>query len=199
MKKCRKCKIKKSYSEYYSKKDSKDGLYSMCKICARAESLAIKRSKEGVITQLYSHQKSNSKKRGHLPPAYTKSDLRDWLMAQKKFHHMFHLWEVSGFDNMLIPSVDRLDNTKGYTFSNLELVVWKENKRRAHEDSKTTKLSTGNTKVPVIQLTKKGKIVASYISQHEASRITGIHRGNISSCCRGDIKTAGGYIWKMDL
>lgn len=30
----------------------------------------------------------------------------------------------------------------------------------------------------------------------QAAQITGIHKGNICQCCKGKLKTAGGYHWK---
>lgn len=42
---------------------------------------------------------------------------------------------------------------------------------------------------------KTGEFIQSFDSMAEASRATGILQGNISACCNGRIKTAGGYIW----
>jgi len=42
-----------------------------------------------------------------------------------------------------------------------------------------------------------GKILHEFPSAMEASRQTNINPGNISSCCRGALKTAGGYTWKF--
>ena len=40
------------------------------------------------------------------------------------------------------------------------------------------------------------KYINTYGSIGEAERITGISHGNIISCCKGNYKTAGGYIWR---
>ena len=47
----------------------------------------------------------------------------------------------------------------------------------------------------VIQYTLDDEFVNEYLSSHEASRQTGICRTNISKCCRGGCKSAGGYKW----
>ena len=47
----------------------------------------------------------------------------------------------------------------------------------------------------VAQLTKDGITVRFWDSQKEASEATGISQGNISKCCNGLLKTAGGYCW----
>jgi hypothetical protein len=47
---------------------------------------------------------------------------------------------------------------------------------------------------PVIQI--KGGREIEFSSQTEASLITGISIGSISSCCTGRTKSAGGFIWR---
>ena len=42
-----------------------------------------------------------------------------------------------------------------------------------------------------------GSILTIFESANKASKATGISRGNISTCCRGQIKSAGGYLWKF--
>lgn len=49
---------------------------------------------------------------------------------------------------------------------------------------------------PVEQYTKDMVLVAEYPSAKEAERQTGISNANIIQCCKGRLKTAGGYIWK---
>ena len=40
------------------------------------------------------------------------------------------------------------------------------------------------------------ELLATFPSITEAERVTGINHGNISKCCLGKLKSAGGYIWK---
>ena len=51
--------------------------------------------------------------------------------------------------------------------------------------------------IPVVQLDNNGNFVAEYKSANEASRLTGIHQGNISGCCRHEHgrKLAKGFIF----
>lgn len=42
-----------------------------------------------------------------------------------------------------------------------------------------------------------GKTIAEYTSQTEAFKATGVQKSNISSCCNGKHKTAGGYGWRF--
>ena len=41
-----------------------------------------------------------------------------------------------------------------------------------------------------------GELLATFPSTMEAERVTRIYQGNISSCCNGKRKSAGGYIWR---
>ena len=55
-----------------------------------------------------------------------------------------------------------------------------------------------NTK-PILQFSKSGELIAEYSSLTEASRQTGCNNSHISSCCKGERKSAGGFIWKYKL
>ena len=52
-----------------------------------------------------------------------------------------------------------------------------------------------NTK-PILQFSKDGEFIAEYPSIREASRQTGCNNSHIGSCCKGERKSTGGYIWK---
>ena len=55
----------------------------------------------------------------------------------------------------------------------------------------------GRNKKPVLQLDKNGNVINEYDSQTEASKKTGVDRSNLGKCCRGEQKTAGGFVWKF--
>lgn len=73
-------------------------------------------------------QRDRSKKRGHQPPAYTKEELTAWLLDQPNWIQLCSDWKKSNFESDLAPSIDRLDNSKGYSFDNIQLITWKENR-----------------------------------------------------------------------
>ena len=52
-----------------------------------------------------------------------------------------------------------------------------------------------NTK-PILQFSKDGEFIAEYSSLTEASRQTGCNNSHIGSCCKGNRKSASGFIWK---
>jgi hypothetical protein len=49
----------------------------------------------------------------------------------------------------------------------------------------------------IIQCDLKGNFIKEYESQNQASRETNISQGDISLCCRGKQKSAGGFTWKL--
>lgn len=48
----------------------------------------------------------------------------------------------------------------------------------------------------VVQQIKEGRVVAEYYGCHEADKETGVSYKNISACCLGKRKSAGGYQWQ---
>lgn len=75
--------------------------------------------------------------------------------------------------------------------------------RRQHAGMFRWKYSDDNTEFPpyrprcsaVVQY-KDGEIIGRFKSIKEANLVTGVN--NISACCRGEIKTAGGYNWHYE-
>jgi len=50
----------------------------------------------------------------------------------------------------------------------------------------------------VDQIDLNGNIVNSYSSISNANKFTGINKSSIAKTCRGEHKTAGGYVWKFN-
>lgn len=49
---------------------------------------------------------------------------------------------------------------------------------------------------PIIQYDKEGNFIKEWFSIRESSEQNNVKEQNISACCRGKIKYAGGFIWK---
>ena len=65
--------------------------------------------------------------------------------------------------------------------------------------NKLSEAMTGNqnaTTTPVLQYSKSGDFIAEYSSTMEAERKTGYSHSHIIKCCKGKLKSTGGYIWK---
>ena len=196
-KQCTKCVTIKNISEFRKCKETKDGLRWSCKSCAKETDILYQKTKDGFITQVYGGQRTSSKKRGHRPPEYSKQDLKDWLFSQELFHKIFSEWEQSGYSRRLKPSIDRKCDDVHYCFSNIQLMTWGGNQDKANEDKRLGLFKSSKPVKIVKQYTKNGEYVGEYFSMHEAARQIGVKYNNISMCCNGRRKTAGGYKWSF--
>lgn len=50
--------------------------------------------------------------------------------------------------------------------------------------------------IPIVQYDLEGNKIKEWEGMKVASESLGIGKTNISACCRGKAKTAGGYIWR---
>ena len=142
---------------------------------------------------MYSRMKRSSLKRGHPLPNFIKDEFVDWCIANG-FDELYKKWFESGFKKDFAPSIDRVDNTKGYTFKNMQLTTWNINNSNGNKDRKYGRYKTQHK--AVLQFDKELNFIAEYVSICEASRQTGIDDHSISLVCRGKRNTAGSYIWK---
>ena len=100
---------------------------------------AYKKTIDGLISKIYGQQKQSSKKRGHQPPTYSKELLHRWITAHVIFQELYDNWIASNYEKDLVPSVDRLDDSKGYSFDNIQLMTWKENNAKYKNRNKNKK------------------------------------------------------------
>jgi hypothetical protein len=194
MKICRRCKKDLKLSDFHNNKRCKDGLSEWCKGCAKWNKTRYDRSKIGILTRFYDSQKQNSKNRNHPPPPYSKDEFGDWLFNNPDFNRIFENWKRSGYNKWLKPSVDRIDDYRGYTFDNIRVVTWEFNfndslrKRKDGTNNKTNKA--------VNRLSADKKFICSYHSFKQAERETGVFHQNIRRAIEMDIK-AGGFYWEI--
>jgi len=125
-KKCYTCSKVKSTIEFHTSRIKKDGLHYECKQCAKDRHHSI----NNLYLRIYSNQVTHSKTRNHPRPNYTAKELKQWLIQQPNFASLYETYKTSGFKKYLVPSIDRLDPSKPYTFDNIQLVTWQENMKR---------------------------------------------------------------------
>jgi len=161
-----------------------------------ATQLERSRTKKGLVGAIYSSQKQNSKRRGHTQPTYTINELREWFRNHPLANALYSAWRLSGYRQGLRPSVDRIEDDKGYSFGNIQLMTWAENKEKADADRKSGKMKNCQN-IAVIQMDLEGNFIAEHHSLRSADRFTGIHATHISRCCQNKAKTTGGYKWRF--
>jgi len=169
-----------------------------CKSCLSIKAKKYRQSKLGLISIIYASQKQSCKKRGHKPPKYTKEELASWVLSQPNFKKLYKKWKKSGYLREKKPSVDRLKDTKTYSFKNIRLVDFQTNTDKSYEGNKSGenpifhKIQTPVNQVCIIN----GGIIKTHKSIHIAQRETNIQTANIWKCCVGERKTAGGFKWE---
>jgi len=153
-----------------------------------------RKTKLGVITQIYEHQVQSSKARGHSYPSYTKDELICWLKNDWLFDLLYNNWFNCGRIKNIKPSLDRLDDSAGYSFSNIQIMTWKENNAKANLDNKNAKVARAH--IAVNQYSKDGVFIALHKSMAIAARAVSSTTSNIRHCVVGDYHTAAGFKWK---
>lgn len=190
---CKSCRKELPISDFYYSRDEKHGVRGLCKICFNQKYRDYRKSKDGVITQIYHQQKQSSVLRGHPLQTYSKQELYNWLVSNPKFHILFDNWVKSGYKKEFAPSCDRKSSLKPYSFDNLQLGTFAQNLK--NENLEMMQGIIGRA-IPVIGIFRKTGRTVSFISASDAQRKIGVHKNDISQCCREERKSAGGYIWR---
>ena len=191
---CSCCKRRRLKHCFAVQTSSCDGFQAYCNECSGRASATFYKTEKGVIGNIYLCQKNNSKVRGHNMPQYTKSQLEKWLYLNG-FKQLYKKWVESNYMKDLKPSVDRLDDNKGYYFENIRLTTWRSNYVKSHKQRLKGESTSGSVCKKVYQYNKQGKMLKEFFSQAEAQRCTGVFQANISKVCQGERKFAGGFGW----
>lgn len=157
------------------------------------------------VSNMYKNQVRRSVERNHELPKYTREELYEWCHNSELFNKMYELYEMSGYKRWYAPSLDRVDNNRGYSFSNIQLVLWIENhyngqryckvkeKGAIYDKRVIAKVSGKGTGVVRVDMEGNEKIYGKV--QEGADDVNG-DKSNIIACCRGRQKTAYGYYWE---
>jgi len=194
---CAGCNDHLNLSEFHIDKKSADGLNYNCKKCTSKAAKKYRQSIDGFLSKIYSSQIRASAKRNMPPPSYTKKELLAWLNETPLFLTLFNEWTASGFIKNKIPSIDRIDDYKPYSFENISLVTWADNFKKACDDRKSGKNSKHSRPVMRLDSLISNKGSNSYPSINQAARETGINPSSINRACLGKGKKAGGYRWEF--
>lgn len=149
IKKCFKCNEVKNKSEFYKHPGTLDGHLNKCKSCTKKDvkenyKVTIDKRKE---YELYRHRYSinrlllskysaikvrcTTKKQGR-----SFLDRKDWLHwcyqedNFKSFMTIYNQWVQSNFQKKFNPSIDRIDNKKGYEIGNMQWLTQSDNSKK---------------------------------------------------------------------
>ena len=106
-------------------------------ICNRCKSTKYNRSMKGIMNNIYRRQLKNSTKRGHTPPTYTKQQLIDYILTHPHIEALYNNYVDSKYNSDKIPSIDRIDSSKGYSMDNIQLCTWLDNKENNYKDMRS--------------------------------------------------------------
>ena len=146
------------------------------------------------FTNVYGRMKSSSKSRENCPLLFSKLEFIDWIYSLNgHFEKLHQEWVKSGFKKDLVPSVDRKDDYKGYSFDNIKLTTWEINNK-----NQCSKMATEKWSKEVEQLDIDDNLLNTFSSTREAATIIGKPKSSsfISAACRGEYPTAFGFKWR---
>lgn len=150
------------------------------------------KTEKGLISKIYSGQKTRTAKKGFDEIKYTKEELSNYITGNEKYKSLYDNWVKSGFDKQLTPSIDRINPKKGYSLDNINLTTWGENAAKGHAERRLTQGK------PILQIDSNGNVVKIHKSLSDAADEVGISFKNISAAANGKYraKTAKGFTWR---
>lgn len=105
---------------------------------------------------------------------------------------MMAIEPIENFQNYVVDHIDfQKDNNEA---SNLRWLNQQENVLHSLNNGPRKNYNSKIAQVSMYRL--DGKYLESFDSQVEAQEFTGILRPGICNCCKGNIKSSGGYMWK---
>lgn len=149
-----------------------------------------RKTPKGVLTNMYSHQKVRNIKNGFGEIGYSLNWLQNKYLNDKLFLRLFAEWVKSGYEKAKKPTIDRINNKKGYEKDNIHLLPWSENRFKQTMERRSRKGK-------VLQILN-GEVVRVWKSQREAWKKLNVEQSMLSMALTGKCKAAYGYEWKYE-
>ena len=146
-----------------------------------------RKTPKGVLTNMNNHKKEKNKKNGFGEIGYTLKWLQDTYLNNPTFLKLFKEWEKSNYLKALKPSIDRINNKKGYTKDNIHILTWGENRFKQTMERRSRK--------GIVYQVLNNKVIKIWKSQREICKTLNISQSYLSNVLTGRKKTAYGYKW----
>ena len=140
---------------------------------------------------------------------YCKDDISLIENYEEAFNDKTRRWECHHRRETIYSKEGLIEIGEYYDRPAIELIfMLKEEHTRFHRigkcHSEKTKEKMSESKIgnhnaptkPILQYTKEGQFIKEWIGTREAERVLGINQSNITQCCKGTRKSAGGFVWK---
>lgn len=122
-----------------------------------------------------------------------------WKDGKVKRHLIHRLVAEAFLENTNnLPEVNHISEDKeNNCVENLEWVSHEYNVNYGTRNRRIAEANTNHPKMskPVIAISKESGLILEYPSTHEASRQTRTAQQSIVECCKGRLKSSGGYYW----
>lgn len=96
------------------------------------------------------------------------------------------------------PIIDHINTIRDDNrVENLRYCTYKENSNNLETKNNLRKALKGINSISILQLNKEtGEVIREWSSAIDAQKEYGIANGNIGKCCKGKLKSTGGYKWR---
>ena len=140
-----------------------------------------RKTPKGVLTNMYNHMKNRNK------VDFSLLEFQNTFLTNEKYLRLFNNWSKSGYKKQLRPSLDRIDSKKHYSFDNVQMLTWAENR------FKQSALDGKRGRKPAVLQMLGDKVIKRFSSQRMAIKQLGINQGDLSMVLNGRRKTVNGY------
>lgn len=107
-----------------------------CKFCKRIRAAKSVRSLEGCLRKRYKELCARSARRGWPSPDFSEQQFFDRFVSDTVYLDLYRCWVSVKFKASYAPSVDRIDSTQPYLFSNIRIIRWDLNHRKAYKSDR---------------------------------------------------------------